>query len=142
MKEHHPSTPLNRLADAVPPESETARRFNELAQLIVNGKASPQQWQEARERLALWRDNDAKLEPLLGGSELTEELIPLSQSLSQVAAAGLQALDDLENHRTADAALYAKNLQTVKDAEKPQAELLDKAAPGVELLLQAAVPRP
>ncbi len=90
MREYHTFTPLNRLADAVPPESETARRFSALVNLIVKGKASPGQWQEAREWLVLWRDNDAKLQPLLGGSDLTAELVPVSQGLSQVAAVGLQ----------------------------------------------------
>jgi hypothetical protein len=31
-------TPLNHLDDAVPPESDTAREFNEIAKRIVSGK--------------------------------------------------------------------------------------------------------
>jgi hexosaminidase len=139
LKEYDTRSALNRLVDAVAPESETARRFNELAKLIVAGKASPLQWQEAQDWLTLWRDNDAKLQPSLGRSELTAELIPLSQSLSQVAAVGLQALDDLKNHRAASQNAMGKNLQLLKDAEKPQAVLLDKVVPSVELLVQASV---
>jgi hexosaminidase len=131
-------TPLNRLADAVPAESETARKFSDLAKLIAAGKASPQQWQEARDWLALWRDNDAKLQPLLARSELTAELIPVSQTLSQVAAIGLQALEDLRNHRAADAGTREKNLQLLKAASKPQAVVLDMIAPSVGLLVKAA----
>src|SRR5260370_12096073 len=58
-------TPLNRLDDSVPPESDAAREFNELAKRIASGKATTQEWQQAREWLVLWRDNDAKLQPLL-----------------------------------------------------------------------------
>ena len=54
-------TPLNRLDDAVPPESDTAREFNNIAKRISSGKASPEEWRRAREWLVLWRDNDAKL---------------------------------------------------------------------------------
>lgn len=54
-------TPLNRLDDAVPPESETARLFDELTKRIATGHATSQDWQQAREWLMLWRDNDAKL---------------------------------------------------------------------------------
>lgn len=138
LKQYGPSTPLNLLVDAVPPESETARRFNDLARLIAAGKATAQQLQEARDWLVLWRDNDAKLQPLLGQSELTQELIPLSHSLSQVAAIGLQALDDLENHRATSAGSVQENTQLLEDAAKPQAVLLDMVAPSVELLVQAA----
>jgi hexosaminidase len=137
LKHFDTSSALNRLVDAVPPESETAREFNELAVAIAVGKASPQQWQQARDWLVLWRDNDAKLGPMLAGSELTAELAPLSRSLSQVAAVGLQALDDLKNHRAMGADEREKNLAMLKAAGKPQAVLLDKVAPAVELLVRA-----
>jgi hexosaminidase len=137
LKEYHTFTPLNRLVDAVPPESETARKFNDLAKLIAAGKASPEQWQEARNWLALWRDNDARLQPSLEKSEITAELAPLSRSLSQVAAMGLQTLDDLQNHRMADATALQKNLQLLEAAKKPQAVLLDMVSPSVQLLVQA-----
>jgi len=138
LKHFDTSSPLNQLVDAVPPESETARRFNRLATLIAAGNASPQQWQEAQNWLVLWRDNDAKLQPTLAGSELTAELAPLSQTLSQVAAIGLQALDDLKNHRAVSADQKEKDLQLLKAATKPKAVLLDKVAPSVELLVKAS----
>jgi hexosaminidase len=137
LKEYYSFTPLNRLVDAVPPESETARKFNNLTKLIAAGKASPAQWQEARNWLVLWRDNDAKLRPLLESSELTAELIPVSHTLSEVAAIGLRALDDLENHRAADTAMAQNNVQMLEAAAKPEAVLIDMVAPSVELLVKA-----
>jgi hexosaminidase len=53
--------PLNKMVDAIPPESNQAREFHHLASLIAAGKASPEQWEQAREWLILWRDNDAAL---------------------------------------------------------------------------------
>jgi hexosaminidase len=138
LKKYDSSSPLNRLVDAVAPESETARRFSDLTKLIVGGKATQQQWQEARNCLVLWRDNDAKLQPLLGRSEITAELISVSQTLSQVAAMGLQALDELEDHRTATADALLKNLDFLKAAAKPQAVLVDMVVPSVQFLVQAA----
>jgi hexosaminidase len=137
FKEYRTFTPLNRLVDAVPPESETARQFNELAKLIVAGKASAQQLQQAREWLTLWRDNDAKLQPSLKESEITAELIPLSHSLSQVAAIGLQALDDLHAHQRPAASTLQSNQQTLKAAEKPDAVLRNMIVLSVELLVNA-----
>ncbi len=139
--EGHPDyttfTPLNRLVDAVHPESQTARQFNDIAKRIASGKATPEQWRQARQWLTLWRDNDARLQPLLVQSKVTEELVPLSQGLNQVAVIGLQALDDLENNRAVDANTRSQNLAVLKTAAQPQAVLVDMVAPSVELLVQA-----
>jgi hexosaminidase len=129
---------LNRLVDAVPPESDTARQFNDVVKLIVAGKASPEHWQQARTWLELWRDNDAKLQPFLPRSEITAELAPLSHDLSQVATIGLRALDDLQNHRPANPDLVASNMQLLKAAEKPEAVLHDMVVPPIETLVQAS----
>lgn len=130
-------TPLNRLVDAVPPESIKARVFHDLVEQIVGGHATDQQWQQARQWLVLWRDNDALLQPSLGESKLTQELIPVSHNLHQVAVIGLQALDNMRNHNPGSAAAYQNNLQFIKSAEQQDASLLDMVAPSVELLVRA-----
>jgi hexosaminidase len=137
LKPYDATSPLNRLVDAVPPESETARRFGELTKRIIAGTASPEQWQEARDWLVLWRDNDVKLQPLLEDSDLTAELVPLSHTLSQVASIGLQALGDLRDHHAQDAATLQSNLRILKATEKPEAVLRNMMAPSVESLEQA-----
>jgi hexosaminidase len=138
LHEYNSASPLNRMVDAVPPESEMARGFEQLAILIAAGKASPQQWQQAHDLLVMWRDNDAKLQPQLDASELTAELNGVSHSLSQVAAVGLQALDDLKNHRVVSADVRERNMQLLKAAAKPKAVLVEKIASPVELLVNAS----
>jgi hexosaminidase len=130
-------TPLNRLDDAVPPESETAREFNNIAKQISSGKASPEEWRQAREWLVLWRDNDAKLQPLLKRSFLTQDLASVSRNLSQVAEIGLQALDDLQKKHAVSADARQRNIEFLQLSAKPQAVLLLMVAPSVELLVQA-----
>jgi hexosaminidase len=130
-------TPLNRLDDAVPPESDTAREFNTIAKRIASGKATPQEWQQAREWLVVWRDNDGKLQPLLLRSFLTQDLAPVSRSLSQVAKIGLQALDDLYENRPVNADLRRRNIDFLKSSERPQAVLVLMVVPSVESLVQA-----
>jgi hexosaminidase len=121
----------------VPPESETAREFHEMAKRIAGGQATPEDWQRAREWLVLWRDNDAKLQPLLARSFLTKDLAPVSRNLSQVAEIGLQALDDLQEHRAVSREVRERNIEFLKSAGKPQAVLLLMVAPSVELLVEA-----
>ena len=130
-------TPLNRLDDAVPPESETARAFSEIARRITSGQATPEDWQRVREWLVLWRDNDLKLQPLLARSYLTQDLAPVSRNLAQVAEIGLQALDDLRNNRPVSAEVRQRNIEFLKASAKPQAVLLLMVASPVECLVEA-----
>jgi hexosaminidase len=130
-------TPLNRLDDAVPPESETARVFDGIASRIAAGKATPEDWQQAQQWLVLWRDNDARLQPLLARSFLTQDLAPVSHNLSEVAIIGLQALDDLKHNRPVNPEVRDRNIDFLNAAEKPQAVLLLMVAPAVETLVKA-----
>jgi hexosaminidase len=114
-------SPLNRLIDAARPDSETVRRFAAL----VDGERSPANLRQIREYLTLWRDNDARLAPLLANSALLAEDAELSRDLSALAEAGLQALD----HR--QSALPDR-------AKQPHAELLLTVDPLIRKLIESA----
>jgi len=128
-------TPLNRMVDAVPPESDVARDFNALAGRAKRDKAARTQ---LREMLEKWRDNDAQLRPILGQSFLLRELIPVSQNLTAIANAGLRALREMESGRRLTGSAGARQLAAVDEAAKPQAELLVMIAPGVRTLIAEA----
>jgi hexosaminidase len=137
LRSYDESTAINRLDDAVSPESETAREFAAIAKRIVSGEASAQEWQQARQWLELWRDNDAKLQPVLAQSFLTQDLAPVSRNLSRVAEIGLRALDDLHANRPGHADARQQDIEFLKAAEKPQAVLLLMVAPPVRTLVEA-----
>ncbi len=131
-------TPLNKLVDAVPAESRPAREFNELATRIAPGNASAADFAEARQWLAVWRDNDAVLQPLLAGYSLTLELAPMSLNLKQTAVIGLDAHSSLESHKRVPSSVQEKQLAALKKLKAPEAVLLDAIVPGVEQLVQAS----
>jgi hexosaminidase len=137
LRNYDAFSPLNRLIDAIPPESDTARQFLDMVNRIVTGRASQEDWEQAQEWLVLWRDNDTQLQPLLARSELTQELKPVSTSLHQVAQAGLDAIGYLREHKSAPADWKDRQLTFLQTAEKPQAVLLDMIAPAVTKLVQA-----
>jgi hexosaminidase len=137
LKPYDAFSPLNRLVDTVPPESDKAREFNELSAKIATGKPDPEDWQKGRQWLVLWRDNDAALQPSLAKSELTAELVPLSHNLAQSATIGLLALDALQNNQPVNAETQKQQLSQLKELEKPEAILLNKIIPGVEILVHA-----
>ena len=143
-EENHPYdsfTPLNRLVDAVPPESDTARRFL----MLVDGWLSHPSQSVAdslKQSLTEWRDNRQELQPILEGSALLKEAIPVSETLQAVADAGLQALDYLGHGGSAPSSWRDQQLAMLKAAEKPQAELLNMLVPAIEKLVAATAPNP
>jgi hexosaminidase len=128
------------MVDAVSPESDQAREFLRIAKLISAGQATTKEWEQVRQWLTLWRDNDAALQPMLAQSALTAELVPVSRTLSQTAVIGLSALDALQNHNPVSAPVREQQLAFLKTAEAPQAVLLDMVVPAVEVLLNTTKP--
>jgi hexosaminidase len=140
LRRYDSFTPLNRVVDAIPPESDTARQFLDLVNRIVSGKPAQEDWEQAQEWLVLWRDNNAQLQPLLSRSELTQELIPVSTNLHHVSQIGLDAIGYLREHHNAPAEWRTQQLAFLKTSEQPQAVLLNMIAPAVEKLVQATMP--
>jgi hexosaminidase len=132
------ATPLNRLIDAVPPESDRAREFAALVERTVSGSGTPQSRAQIRAFLTTWRDNHAHLQPLLSDSFLLKEVAPISEQLSALSAAGLQALELLEKNERPSDAWKVQSLTLTRDAAKPKAQLLLVVAPAVEKLIQAS----
>jgi hexosaminidase len=131
--------PLNRLIDATYPESETARQFSALVQQFeLSGYKDQSAENQIRTWLMLWRNNDAKLQPVLHQSALLEEDIPISQNLAMVAAAGLQALDYLAKGEAEPELWKAQQIAVLEIAKKPVAGLLLQVTAPVEQLVQAA----
>jgi hexosaminidase len=131
-------TPLNRLVDAARPESMTARHFAALVSDLVGGQIKPGTETQIKALLARWRDNDANLQPLDQGSFLLPEVTLLSQNLSALGAAGLEALDFLDRGDRAPDAWKVRQEALLQQAEKPQAQLLLMIVPAVRKLVEAA----
>ena len=138
----HPTsaTPLNHLVDAVPLESAAGRHFGELVDKFLasschdDGAAA-----QLRSVFTLWRDNDAKLQPLALRSFLVKEAAASSRDLSALGAAGLSALDVLARNFPANADWKAQQLGLTQPAEKPEGQLLLVPAPAVRKLIEAAL---
>jgi hexosaminidase len=129
------------MVDAVPPESDCAREFRDLASRIVSGKGTAADVQQARRWLTEWRDNDGVLQPLLPQSAVTAELVPVSHNLREVAIIGLQALDAIEKKQPPSASVEQQQLATLKTLAAPQAVLLNRVVPGIEILVHGTKPQ-
>jgi hexosaminidase len=127
-------TPLNRLVDAVSPESNVGREFNRLAQMAIQ---DPNSRLELRKWFKRWRDNDARLQPFLSSSASLQELIPLSHGLGDLGSTGLEALDNIEAGSPVTADKRNQQLTAIDEAAKPHAELFLVVSSGVRQLVAA-----
>ncbi len=97
------TTPLTRLVDAAPAESDAARNFGTLVDSVLAGlSASPRpaplpgQLLRLQTQLATWQANDVRLQPLLLTAPGLREYAPLSAGLSAVATVLLARLAALQ----------------------------------------------
>ena len=131
--------PLNRLVDIASPESDQARRFRDSVQAyIASGYTKQAAEKEIRAFLAAWRDNDARLRPLLEQSFLLHELAPLSEDLSTLGVAGLSALDYIDKSTLSPEPWRAQQLAFVERAKTPKADLLLMVVAPVQQLIEAS----
>jgi len=131
--------PLNRMIDAVYPESETARQFSALVDAFIKSGGKDQAAAaELRNFLTTWRDNDAKLRPLLEQSALLKDDVPLSQNLAMVGAAGLQAVIYLSKSEQEPELWHAQQTAVIDQAKKPVDGLLLPVAAPIQQLVDAA----
>jgi hexosaminidase len=132
-------TPMNRVVDAVPLESDAGRRFGELVDKFIStscldGDAAAQ----LRAQFIAWRDNDARLQPLVRRSFLVQEVASRSQDLSALGAMGLAALDIIAKRQPAPDAWKTQQLAALEQINKPAAQLLLIPVPAVQKLVEAA----
>jgi hexosaminidase len=133
------ATPMNRVVDAVPLESDAGRRFGELVdQFVASSCHDAAAEARLRAQLTVWRDNDAILQPLAQRSFLVKEVAANSQDLSALGAAGLAALDAIAKGQPAPEAWKAQQLALLEQVKKPKAQLLMIPAPAVQKLIEAA----
>ncbi len=129
-------TPLNRMVDAVPPESASARDFGSTVNALLAGNQD--QREPVRMRLIAWRDQYSDLKPTFVTSFLAAELEPVSRDVSALAAAGLEALDLLDSGKSAPQGWADLQKQLLETAKKPRAELLVVIVDPVRKLVEAA----
>lgn len=131
--------PLNRMIDAVYPESDVARQFQKLVQTYIQSGYKDQAAEtQIKTFLATWWENDLKLHPLLQQSFLLQEDMPLSEDLSSLAQAGLNALENTDKSQPSPEAWKNQQLTHIEQAKKARAGLLLMVVPPIEQLIEAS----
>jgi hexosaminidase len=132
------ATPLNRVVDAVPLESASARHFAELVDKFLAASCHDASVDaRLRAQLTTWRENDAKLQPLAVRSFLVKEVSASSQDLSTLGAVGLASLDFIAKGQRPPDDWKAQQFAVLQQIQKPKGQLLLMPAPAVQKLVEA-----
>ena len=134
---YYSSTPLNRLADILLPESDAARQMERLADQVTQDPAtSHEAVQKIRKLLFEWQENRDRLGPTLKQSFLLKELIPVSDNIYEICSLSLQALDFLEAHQPPPEAWAEEASNRIKHSEQIQEEMQIAIIPAVKKLVE------
>jgi len=130
-------TPLNRFVDAVPPESELARRLAHDVSRLPDAAAEA----ELRAAFTEWSNLEKRMLPAAANNMLLTELLPRARDLSSLGSIGLRALDFFVKGETAPADWVRARNADLNRIEKPAAEVKLGGALAVRLLVSRIGPQ-
>ncbi|MDU0371133.1 beta-N-acetylhexosaminidase [Hymenobacter endophyticus] len=142
-------TPLNRLVDAAPAESDVAREFGAAVdKLLAYNRSAPsaarfrdaggkQQLNALQNQLQLWQNNDALVQPTLQQNPLLKEYAPLSTTLKTAATLALERLTMLEKGQAPTPAWQAAALKQLDALKAPAGQTELAVLPHVRRLVEA-----
>jgi hypothetical protein len=132
-------TPLNRLVDAVLPESDTTRKFDLLVQEALSREpGAAGAFEPVRQVLAGWQENRTRLDSILRQSSLLSEILPLSGTVFELSERGLQAVNYLESGQRPPEAWLNETAMLLEASGKPEVEMLPAMIASVRALVDAA----
>jgi hexosaminidase len=135
-------TPLNRLVDSIPPESDAARDFRNAVEAYLAGPKQEADAEPLQKKLAMWSDNAKTVRPTLESNSLLLENISIADSLVRLCQAGQEAFSSLSSQKAASSDWKQRNLAAIGDATKPQANMLIQIAPAIQKLVEAVQTAP
>lgn len=135
------NTPLNRLVDSIPPESDAAREFRNAVDEFLAMPAQQRDSKKLREHLADWAEAARNVRPLLESNSLLTENLPVADSViaqCQIGTEALLALDPATQGTNApDAAWKQRAAAAAKDGVTRKGDVLIQIAPAIEKLVDA-----
>lgn len=132
------STPLNRLIDAIPPESDAAREFRNAVDEYLAAAKQRRDSAGLRFELTYWRENTRRVRPMLQVNSLLKENLPVADGVETLCAAGEQALGYLESGSPPPADWKQRTLARINPyVDTRVGDFLIQIAPGVQKLVEA-----
>ncbi len=131
-------SPYTRVVDAARPESMTARSFARKVDAFLKNPAG-QEGGEILNQLALWQENHARLLQTMAKAPAIREMESLSQDLAELAAAGLQAAEAIQEGRKLGGEWGAVQKDLIEKAKKPRGQTELAVVEPIARLIEAAL---
>lgn len=117
-------SPLTGLIDAVPADSEGARRFALMVDgLLADAPRFELYRQQMFATLTEWQESSLALNPTIDVAPALDEIRPLARNLGELATAGKEALAYLSSGTPGPTEWREASLSRIEDAAKPKAAL-------------------
>jgi len=132
------STPLNRLADAIAPESDAAREFRDAVDAYLASPKGQRNSAALQQSLAKWAQAAESARPIFQNECLLTQDMPVLDAVTTLSKAGEEALSYLESGNPPPAD-WKQRRQGALSAyvNKRVGDVLVQIAPGVEKLVDA-----
>jgi len=130
-------SPYTRVVDAARPESMTARSFARKVEAFLKAPSGPEGG-EILNQLALWQENHARLIQTIAKAPAIREMESLSRDLADLAAAGLQAAEAIQEGRKLGGEWGAVQKEAIERAKKPRGQTELMVVEPIARLIQAA----
>lgn len=134
-------TPLNRVVDAVHPESEVSRRFSvNVDQFVASGCKDGAISTRLRAQLSHWAENDGRLQALVQRSALVKDAAPASTAFSQGAELARTALERITQGLTLPDSLKTQQTDALNafELQAHRAQLTIPTRTAFQKLIEAA----
>ena len=132
LRKHYTYTPLTRVVDAARPDAEVARHFRNLMDEYLN---TGQNERKIVRWLVIWKENDAKLQPIIEKSPILWEIKTLSRNLSRLASIGIQAVNYYRAKKVPPKKWQTKAEEVLTRAAEPQAQTELMILPAIQKLV-------
>ena len=110
-------SPFTKIADVATPDQEVPRIFNKQVDEFLSNP-SPELEKQISDKLILWKENDARFKLLLKNSPVLLEAVSLSENLSSLAEAGLEAIQYIHDNKKAESDWLKEKLAIVTKAKQ------------------------
>jgi len=133
------STPLNRLVDSIPPESDAAREFRNAVDQYLATPKEQRNSEPLRRQLTVWQENLKLVRPMLQTNTILTENIPVADAIDSLCLLGGEAFSYLDANATSKIPpnWKSQSAATVQSDSGRKGDLLIQIAPAIQKLVDA-----
>ena len=130
-------SPFTKIADLATPDQRIPRIFNREVEDFLNHPA-PALEKELSDRLVSWKENDKAFKSLVQQAPALAEAANLSENLSLLASAGLEAIQYMVNHKKTPETWLKEKMLVVAKAREQGGRCEIQVVDAVQKLIQRA----